>query len=315
MSMMYQAQWPARESRIELRGFSHRLLRWEPSASSADLPTVVLLHGFQDCSDTYQFLVDALPQQWQFIGLDWRGFGGSDWQHGPYWFADYLADLDALLDQLSPAQPVRVIGHSMGGNIAGLYAGIRPDRIRWLVSLEGFGLPRVTADSAPQRYQEWLEQVRQGPRPVRPESVSNLAAVLMRRNPRLEPAIAAFIANAWIRPIVAGGDAALHFDPWHRLVNPVLYRREEAEACWRNICAPVLIALGKDSEYRERLESDGDLERFIQCFREAEVADFDGLGHMLHHEAPRVVAQRLASWMQRQDDATATSSATLEIPA
>ena len=140
----------------------------------------------------------------------------------------------------------------------------------------------------------------------------HLAAALLRRNPRLDPAIAAFVANAWIRPDATDGNPALHFDPWHRLLNPVLYRREEAEACWRDICAPVLIALGKESEYRERLESDGDLARFIQCFRNAEVADFDGLGHMLHHEAPVVVAQRLASWMQRQDVATDAGFATLE---
>jgi pimeloyl-ACP methyl ester carboxylesterase len=312
MSTMYQSQWQAREDRIELRGLTHRVLRWESTESRVDLPIVVLLHGFQDCSDTYQFLVDALPRQWRFIGLDWRGFGGSDWQHGPYWFADYLADLDALLEQLSPAEPVRLIGHSMGGNIAGLYAGIRPNRVRYLVSLEGFGLRRAAADTAPQRYREWLDQVRQGPRLSRHESVPHLAAALLRRNPRLDPAIAAFVANAWIRPDATDGNPALHFDPWHRLLNPVLYRREEAEACWRDICAPVLIALGKESEYRERLESDGDLARFIQCFRNAEVADFDGLGHMLHHEAPVVVAQRLASWMQRQDVATDAGFATLE---
>jgi pimeloyl-ACP methyl ester carboxylesterase len=91
----------------------------------------------------------------------------------------------------------------------------------------------------------------------------------------------------------------------------MLYRREEAEACWREIEAPVLLALGQASEYRQHLESDGDLARYVQCFSNAEVADFERLGHMLHHEAPREVATRLASWMKRQDVATAERFATL----
>ena len=301
MSEPYKIQWQPTEFHLELRGVRHRLLRWHDSSSPSTAPTVVLLHGFQDCSDTFQFLIDAMPRRWQFVALDWRGFGGSDWQDGPYWFVDYLADLDALLQTLMPNEPVRVIGHSMGGNIAGSYAGVRPERIRWLISLEGFGLQRTSSDLAPQRYRDWLDQVRAGPRPSKRESVSTLAATLLRRNPRLSVPIANYVANAWMRANPVDGRLALHFDPWHRLINPVLYRREEAEACWRNVVAPVLIALGAESEYRRRLEADGDLERFIQCFRHAEVADFEGVGHMLHHEAPIVMAQRFADWIERQE--------------
>lgn len=308
MSTPYQVQWQPAEFHLELRGVRHRLLKWQHSSSPMTAPTVVLLHGFQDCSDTFQFLIDAMPRRWQFVALDWRGFGGSDWQDGPYWLADYLADLDALLQQLTPNEPVRLIGHSLGGNMASLYAGIRPERIRWLISLEGFGLPRTPSDLAPQRYRDWLDQLRSGPRQSKHDSASTLAAALLRRNPRLTEPIANYVANAWMRASPTDGRVALHFDPWHRLINPVLYRREEAEACWRNVTAPVLIALGTESEYRQRLEEDGDLERFIQCFRHAEVADFEGLGHMLHHEAPMAMAQRLADWMQRQEQRSDVAS-------
>lgn len=300
----YQPAWLPIETHIELRGVRHRILQWKLPESEVAAPTILLLHGFQDCSDTFQFLVDALPRQWQFLAMDWRGFGGSEWQHGPYWFADYLADLDALLDALLPNELVRVIGHSMGGNIAGLYAGVRPERVQWLISLEGFGLPRSRADLAPSRYRDWLNQIRVGPRGSKHESTDTLSAALMRRNPRLAPEVANFVANAWIRKHGESKRPALHFDPWHRLVNPVLYRREESEACWREVTAPVLLALGAKSEYRQRLELDGDLQRFIQCFRHGEVADFAGLGHMLHHEAPVEVARRLAEWMRRQDMAS-----------
>jgi pimeloyl-ACP methyl ester carboxylesterase len=56
-------------------------------------------------------------------------------------FADYLADLDQLLDHYAPGEAVDLVGHSMGGNVAMMYAGVRPARIRRLVNLEGFGMP------------------------------------------------------------------------------------------------------------------------------------------------------------------------------
>lgn len=276
----------AHESVVEIRGLRHRVLRWGPAAENS----WILLHGFQDCADTFQFLVDELPEDWSCIALDWRGFGGSAQVGGPYWFPDYLADLDALLEILSPDRPVGLIGHSMGGNIAGLYAGLRPDRVTRLVSLEGFGLKRAAPEQAPDRYIEWMDAVREGPRHARYESPEVLAAGLQRRHPRLTAERARFIAQVWTRPLEAGG-CTLAFDPWHRLVNPVLYRREEAEACWRRVKAPVLLLLGSESEYRRRLEADGDIDSFQRCFRDLRVHDLQGLGHLLHHEDPMRVAE------------------------
>ena len=60
---------------------------------------------------------------------------------------------------VSPIAPVDLVGHSMGGNVAMLYAGVRPQRVRRLVSLEGFGMTRTTPDQAPARYREWLDEV------------------------------------------------------------------------------------------------------------------------------------------------------------
>ena len=79
---------------------------------------MVLLHGWMDCSETWQFLVDCLPDHWSCVALDWRGFGGSERPQEGYWFPDYYADLEALLDIVSPGKPARVIAHSMGGNVA-----------------------------------------------------------------------------------------------------------------------------------------------------------------------------------------------------
>lgn len=293
--MSYQPQVAARGETRVLRGVPHRVLRWGPPSDDP----VVLLHGFLDCADSFQFLVDALPRDWSFVAPDWRGFGGSGWNDAPYWFPDYLGDLEALLDQLASRRPPRVIGHSMGGNVASLYAGIRPGRFRWVASLEGFGLPRSTPDQAPARYAEWLDELREPPRNSRYESVAQLATVLRRRNHRLPASHAEFLAAAWSRPRAEGG-IELRADPWHRLVNPMLYRREEAEACWRRAELPMLLVLGADSDFHRRLGADGNEAYYHSVFRQLEIATIAGAGHMMHHELPEAVAAAITGWAARQ---------------
>jgi len=299
---MHPGSYPPRRaprgSRLTLRGLAHRVLEWGPR----DAPPTVLLHGYMDCSDTFQFLVDALPDDRRFVALDLRGFGDSAAVGGPYWFPDYLADLEALLDALAPDGPVRLVGHSMGGNIVLQYAGARPERVRSVVALEGFGLPRTAPEEAPGRVRRWLDELRAPPKGSRYDSVEQLAANLMRRNPRLPPAHAAFVAEAWTRPSADGG-RELRFDPWHRLVNPVLYRREEIEAMWRAVAAPVLMVLGGGSDLLRRLGPDGEEAAYRAHLARVDVTTLPGLGHMLHHEDPRPVAAAIQGWLARHPDA------------
>ena len=116
---------------------------------------LVALHGWMDVGASFQFLVDALVDDWHVVAPDLRGFGRSEWQPQGYWFADYIADLDALLDQVSPDAPVRLLGHSLGGNIVMHYAGSRPARVHAVVSLEGFGIPFELASAAPENSSGW----------------------------------------------------------------------------------------------------------------------------------------------------------------
>lgn len=283
---------------VAARGLRLHVTRWGSGSSNC----ILLLHGFQDSGATFQFLVDSLPDDWSFIAPDLRGFGRSDGQNHSYWFPDYLADVDALLAHYLPAGARgRIIGHSMGGNIALLHAGVRAERWRWVVSLEGFGLPRTRPFDAPARYLQWLNAVQAGPRPrSRYQDADVLARKLMERNRLLAPGRAVFIAQAWTRPGKDGG-VEIAADPWHRLVNPVLYRREEAEACWRQISAPTLMVLASGSDYLSRLERDDDVASMQKCIRMLEVARLEGLGHMMHHEDPAAVAAPIVDFVRRQD--------------
>ncbi len=142
---MYLARQTARFEKIDLNHHTYHLRRW----GNPNAPLLVLLHGWMDASPTFQFMVDALQEDWNIVAPDWRGFGHSAWNAGSYYFPDYLADLDALLTYLSPDAPVLVAGHSMGSMVAALYAGIRPERVARLVSIEGFGLADASPEDAP----------------------------------------------------------------------------------------------------------------------------------------------------------------------
>jgi pimeloyl-ACP methyl ester carboxylesterase len=281
-----------RHQELSVRGLKHRLTWW---GERSDTP-IVLLHGYQDCGDTWQFLVDCLPEGWSLVAPDWRGFGGSEWAPGGYWFPDYLADLEALLDCLVPTGPARVIGHSMGANVTGLYAGIRPQRLKWFVNLEGVGLPVTRPEQAPSRYAEWLDEVKEPLSEGRYRSAQQLADVLLKRNPRLTADRAEFIARAWTRETDEGG-VRLAFDPRHRRVNPILYRREEAEACWSRIGIPMLFLLGEASAQRERF-LDLVADRAGALFRTAQIVTLPGVGHMMHHEDPQAVAAGIINFAQ-----------------
>jgi pimeloyl-ACP methyl ester carboxylesterase len=293
--MSYEPRRPPRHDEVNVRGLKHRLTWW---GDPTDHP-IVLLHGMQDCGDTWQFLVDCLPDDWSFVAPDWRGFGGSEWAPGGYWFPDYLADLEVLLDVLVPNHRARVIAHSMGANIAVMYSGVRPERLRWIVNLEGIGLPRIPPDTAPARYAQWLDELKQPVRVSRYRSVDQLAGILRQRNPRLPSDHADFVARAWSRRLDpdSPGEVGLAFDPRHRFVNPVLYRLEEAHACWRRMQAPMLLITGGASSHMERRLKDLGDEVLHELFRDAQLVTLPGLGHMMHHEDPRAVARPIIEFV------------------
>src|SRR5262245_34662794 len=95
---IYRPRRTPKEETCELRGLAIRLTRWP----GADTRPWLLLHGWLDAGSTFQFLADALPVSRSLIAPDWRGFGGSAWAQDGYWFPDYYADLDALIDRRSP---------------------------------------------------------------------------------------------------------------------------------------------------------------------------------------------------------------------
>lgn len=260
-------------------------------------PRLFLLHGWMDVSASFQFLVDAFKRDWCAIAPDWRGFGLTGWSGESYWFPDYYADLEALLDHYQPHEPVRLVGHSMGGIVGSIYAGIRPARVARLVSLEGLGLMRHPPDQAPLRYMHWLDQLRNAPgfKPYR--SFEEVAARLRKKNPRLTEEQAGYLARHWAKRLDTG-EVVLASDPRHKLVNPYLFRVEEAIACWRRISAPVLLVSGKESEIPSRMkDTPGQLAERTGAFRNRREIVLEDAGHMMHHDQPERLARVIEDFL------------------
>lgn len=305
---MYAIQRHSRTEFIPLRGHRYHVRRWGEAAPGQR--PLFMVHGWMDVSASYQFVVDALQAERQIIAPDWRGFGLSS---GPwcdhYTFADYLGDLECLLDHYAPGQAVDLVGHSMGGNVAMMYAGVRPERIHRLINLEGFGMPQTRAAQAPGRYARWLDEIRAvGQGGLALKTYGSLEAVaerLRKTNPRLAHDKSLWLAGHWAQADIAeDGQTRWRIlgEEAHKVVSAQLFRVDEMLEIMQRITAPVLAVEASDDslaqwwkgqysldEYHQRLQR-------IDCCKVARVQD---AGHMLHHDQPTALARLIEEFLDR----------------
>ena len=291
---------PSRSRFIDVRGLRYHLREWGTAGR-----TLVMLHGWMDVSASFQFVVDALGSDWRVVAPDWRGFGLTERPRADcYWYPDYLADLEWVLDDAVGGEPALIVGHSMGGNVALMYAGARPQRVRAVVNLEGFGLRPTHPEQAPGRFAQWIDQLKQGAALRDYASREEVAARLMKNNPRLLAERATFLASYWSQPDGAGRFRVAG-DPAHRIVNPTLYRIDEVLACWRSVECPVLWVRAAQTDVLRHVGADRDaalreIETRKSALRDVESVVVENAGHMLHHDQPDEVARLIDDFVQRK---------------
>ena len=283
---------PSRTEFVPVRGLAYHVRLW----GDAEAPKIFMVHGWMDVSASFQFLVDSLARDWCVIAPDWRGYGLTERaQADAYWFADYIADLDFILRHYSPATPVNLLGHSLGGNIATHYAGARPERIARLINLEGFGMRRTRPDEAPARYRKFMDQLATPPTLKPYASFTALAERMMKNNARLSAEKATFLARHWGGEV--DGQVVLLADPAHKIVNATLFRIDEAIACIDAVTAPALVVAARQSEMLTRWINEPDYRERLSHFRDLREAIIEDAGHMLHHDQPEALARLIEDFL------------------
>jgi pimeloyl-ACP methyl ester carboxylesterase len=275
-----------------VRGLRLRLHRWTPEGARSG-PLVLLLHGFLDAGSTFEGVAEPLAAAGlEVVAPDLRGFGESDrvGAGGYYHFPDYVADVEALLDTLGEAQ-VALVGHSMGGGVATLFAGTLPDRVTRLAVLEGWGPMHTPPDLAVDQLRRHLRDLRRVDRGGRPlgsmeEAVTRLAA----SHPRIPREVLETRAARLVREV----DGALQWawDPLHRTTSPTVFHAEIYASFLRAITCPTLAISGGPHGWHPP-----DEEERLAMVRDLRRAEIPEAGHMMHWTAPGTVAAILGSFL------------------
>ena len=302
---MYLIQNASRSEFVPIRHLRYHVRQW--GTPSPDQTPLVMLHGWMDVAASFQFVIDALQHKHWVIAPDWRGFGLTETpQTDNFWFPDYLADLDQLLDHYVGTRPVHLLGHSMGGHVATLYAGVRPERVQKLINLEGFGMPATRPAQAPSRYAKWMDELKalqRGEMDLKP--YANLEAVaqrLMKTNPRLGSDKAHWLAQHWARANDQGEWRVLGH-AGHKVVNAQLFKTDETQAIYERITAPTLCVVADTDSLSQWWRDSYTLVEFMQ--RMAAVphithATVHEAGHMLHHDQPQQLARLIEDFLSLQ---------------
>lgn len=275
-------------------GLSLRVREW----GDPDAAPIVLLHGLRGYSGTWRSLAAALPDR-RLIAIDQRGRGESDWDAERNYYTDaYLSDLEDLVAHLGLTR-FTLIGHSMGGTTAYVYAARNPGRLDALIiediapgsSVSGAGAERIKAEMAalPRDFADWAE-ARAYWRKARP-SVSEAA-----REERLAESLRETADGriGWRYDAAGISQIRLHSDP-ARVVD--LWPVVDA------ITVPAFVIRGGKSDFC-RLDTVLEMERRNPRFTHATV---DQASHYVHDDAPAIFHALVEGWLSGVRSATCSA--------
>ncbi len=256
--------------------------------------TALLIHGIRDQGRSWSFLLQSLTALGKplphAVALDLRGHGDSDWtkNRDGYQHEDFLYDISALQRHLNKKQ-LTLIGHSLGGSMAIMYAGCFPDRVKKLVSLESVG-PFARAD---EDIPLIMAQKLKGPRLVDPSfypTLEDSARAIKFRFPLMPDEVCAHMAQYGSRMVKDG--YVWKYDPVFRFRSTTMLSEGQVTAFIKRLNCPILIIYGTESEFLKSTRAPR-----IELFQEAKIVAIEGAGHHVPHEKPDEVAKVMAPFL------------------
>ncbi|MGH7960405.1 MAG: alpha/beta fold hydrolase [Candidatus Binatia bacterium] len=264
--------------------YSQRLKLHYVDWGNPDKPLLVLVHGGRDHCRNWDWVAQALRDDYHIVAPDLRGHGDSEWARGSeYSMIENVVDLAQMLSQMD-AFPVTLIGHSRGGAIVLQYSGVFPEKVAKLVAIEGLGPPpemiRQQPTQAHERMQQWVAQMRAlaGRDPRRYKTLDEAVQRMREANPRLSPE-QAYHLTVYGTNRNEDGTYVWKFDNYVRVLSPYLFNLADAQQIWSRITCPTLLIRGGDS-----WAPDPEKEPRGKAFRNATIATIPNAGHWVHHD-------------------------------
>ncbi len=265
--------------------FSQRLRLHYVDWGNPEAPLMLLVHGGRDHCRNWDWVAQALRDEYHVIAPDLRGHGDSQWMiGGAYTLSDYVYDLAQLITQMDRG-PVTIIAHSLGGMISLRYAGIYPQSVQKLAVIEGLGWsPKRSVELAARAPEvamgDWISGLRKisGRVPRRYPSLEDAFARMHEENPHLSPAQAHHLTVHGVNRN-EDGTYSWKFDNYVRVWPPYDIPDGHVIALWGRITCPVLLVRGTESQ-----ASDPEADGRIRHFRNARLFNIDGAGHWCHHD-------------------------------
>lgn len=247
--------------------------------------TIVLCHGFLDFAWSFALVAQRLADAgFRVVLHDFRGYGESEWigAGGYYHFPDYVYDLDRLVADLSG--PLHLVGHSMGGTIVSMLAGLRPKRFASVTLVEGLGPPVMGTSDAPTRFERWIDNVeRARARTQRPlATLDEVLERLREAHGPLEDGFGRFLAERSTRATDEG--FVWRFDPLHRTSSPMPFQLPFFLEFLARIEASVLYVAG---EKGFRIPDEA---MRLATLKSQTTVEIPAVGHMIHWFAPEALA-------------------------
>ncbi len=275
------------EQTIVANGLRHHVLEWTAPGATR---TVICCHGYLDVGASWHLVAQHLVKGGRrVIAFDFRGHGGTEWVKagGYYHFADYVFDLSDLAAIVAP-DGFDLVGHSMGGTVSAMFAGLRPPGLRKLVLAEGLGPPESPPEHLPDRINEWIHGVRKV-RASTPRALADLdeaARRLRSQHTELDATLARWVAERSTRRD-AEGRLFFAFDPLHRTRSPLPFRVDQFRALLARIEAPTLYVSGETGF------KTGDESARLSAIERHTTREISGVGHMMHWLAPEALAREI----------------------
>lgn len=241
-------------------------------------PTVVLLHGLGSNADGWVGLITALSPNYHVIAPDQIGFGKSDKPFLKYRIGTYADFLDKMLSDLK-IEKASLVGSSMGGWVAGLYAARYPSRVEKVVLVNAAGLTPKEMDYA---------KVYQLSSSTREEVANNLSIALYDQSFSKNPAMIDFFL---MQRVTAGDGYTIA-----SIIESIKRNEDFLDKKLGDIKKPTLIIWGK----QDRLIEVSDAERFNKGIAGSELVIFDKCGHVPALEVPALFNKAVMDFLEKK---------------